>query len=403
MKNNKKKNRLKIFYFGLIASLGLNFLFIYVDVFPDLKRRLVKETYFEKSSWNDDMVRTIVNTSLQMFSSEDLLMPMRQFPNFISKLQNFKQDETSNIFYFPRAFLALGLIEYAIKSDDTALFYDTKMIFDDFYFNPNDKMSFELEYVDQVPLGLCALKIYKKTKEIKYKIFAENVFDWLNSKAKCIDGRDLVLYRDHHYDYLLVDTLGMICPFLVEYGKEFNVKRAFLLAVSEFDYFRDYGLDQSLRIPFYAINLEENIALGTNNWGRGMGWYAIALAAMVELEMCYDNSQNMGLYSAEAQAFFENIQKLSLNGLFSQFPGTSRKLDSSATTMLMYSGAKFIELKDKKPVWYKKAKEELSTLIKTNGKIGFCSGDTVSVNLYSKTFGESELSQGFLLLLLALD
>ncbi|MCE2612433.1 glycoside hydrolase family 88 protein [Flavobacteriaceae bacterium D16] len=329
-----------------------------------------------------------------MFSSEDLLMPMRQYPNFTSKLKHLKQDDKTSIFYYPRAYLALGLIEYAIESDDTGLFYDTKMIFDDFYFNPKDKMSFELEFVDQVPIGLCALKIYKKTKEIKYKIFAENVFDWLNSKVKCIDGMELVLYRDHH-DYLFVDTLGMICPFLVEYGKEFNVERAFSLAIAEFEYFQDYGLDHSVRTPFHAINLEENLALGPNNWGRGMGWYAIALAAMVELEMCCDNSQNKRLYSAEARAFFENIQKLSLNGLFSQFPGTSRKLDSSATTMLMYAGAKFIE-----PVWYKKAKEELSTLIKTNGKIGFCSGDTVSVNLYSKTFGESELSQGFLLLLL---
>lgn len=246
------------------------------------------------------------------------------------------------------------------------------------------------------------LKIYKKTKEIKYKIFAANVFDWLNSQAKCTEGRELVLYRDHH-DYLFVDTLGMICPFLVEYGIEFNVERAFSLAITEFEYFQEYGLDQSLRTPFHAINLEENLALGPNNWGRGMGWYAIALVAMVDLEMYRDNFQNKRLYAAEARAFFENIQKLSFNGLFSQFPGTSRKMDSSATTMLMYAGAKVIGKKGKKPVWHKKAKEELSILIKTNGKIGFCSGDTVSVNLYSKTFGESELSQGFLLLLLALD
>lgn len=161
MKNIKKKNRFRIFYLGLIASLGFNFLFIYVDVFPDLKRRLVKETYFEKSSWNDDMVRTIVNTSLLMFASEDLLMPMRQHPNFTSKLLSFKQDDTNSIFYYPRAYLALGLIDYAIESDDTALFYDTKMIFDDFYFNSKDKMSFELEYVDQVPLGLCVKNLQK--------------------------------------------------------------------------------------------------------------------------------------------------------------------------------------------------------------------------------------------------
>lgn len=403
MKKIKKKNRLRILYLVVIGSLGFNFLFIYVDVFPDLKRRLVKETYFEKGPWDDDMITTIVNTSSLMFSSEDLLMPMRQYPNFTSKLKHFKQDDKTNIFYFPRAFLALGLIEYAIASDDATLFCDIKKIFDDFYFNPKDKMSFELEYVDQVPLGLCALKMYKKTKEIKYKIFAENVFHWLNSKVKCIDGRELVLYRDHHYDYLLVDTLGMICPFLVEYGKEFNVERAFSLAITEFEYFQDYGLDQSLRTPFYAINIEENLALGTNNWGRGMGWYALALVSMVELEMCCNNSPNKRLYSAEAQAFFENIQKLSLNGLFSQFPGTSRKLDSSATTMLMYAGAKFNDVKEKKTIWFKKAKEELPILIQTNGKIGFCSGDTVSANIYSKTFGESELSQGFLLLLLALD
>jgi rhamnogalacturonyl hydrolase YesR len=399
MKNSKKKNWLRIFYLGIIASLGFNFLFIYVDVFPDLKRRLVKDSYFERSSWNDDMVGTIVDASLSMFSSEDLLMPMRQHPNLISKLKNFNQDDKTSIFYFPRAFLALGLIEYAIESDDTALFYETKIIFDDFYFNPKDKMSFELEYVDQAPLGLCALKMYKKTKEIKYKIFAENVFDWLNSKVRCINGKELILYRDYH-DFLLVDTIGMICPFLVEYGKEFNVQRAFSLAITEFEYFQDYGLDQFLRTPFYAINLEENLALGSNNWGRGMGWYAIALAAMVELELCCDNSRNKRLYAAEAETFFENIQKLSLNGLFSQFPGASKKLDSSATTMLMYAGAKFNEIKEKKPVWYKKAMAELPVLIKTSGKIGFCSGDTVSANIYSKTFGESELSQGFLLLLL---
>ena len=63
-------------------------------------------------------------------------------------------------------------------------------------------------------------------------------------------------------------------------------------------------------------------------------------------------------------------------------------------------GLSLLEKRKKNQFGIKKAKEELSMLIKTNGKIGYCSGDTVSVNLYSKTFGESELSQGFLLVLL---
>ena len=70
-----------------------------------------------------------------------------------------KYKNESRIYYYPRAFLSLGLIEYGIKND-TILLYKVKQQFDKYYVDENGAR-FEFNKVDQTPIGLAGLKLYK--------------------------------------------------------------------------------------------------------------------------------------------------------------------------------------------------------------------------------------------------
>ena len=380
----------KLFLWLAIGSILLNIVFFGIDMGPDVVQKLKGTEYLENTD-DREVEKLLVNASYKMFASRKLHMPWTRPRNFIEKVKALNLDEETRIFNFPRAYLALGLITYSANNDTILL----KKVIDQFdaYYVSEDGPKFDFTIVDQAPLGYAALELFKFTKKDKYKKMADQVFAKLKTMVVTDYGFPIFLYRSHQND-LLVDTLGMICPFLMEYGNYFGNEEALELARSQLDFFREYGLDHDNHLPFHAISLAEKEALGPNNWGRGMGWYMLALKSVAQYSDTI--SEKRYGFKEEADMFIKSMNLLKEGEMYTQFPGTSGDFDSSASTMLLY-GENVL-----RPNTYSK-REILSVFkkyIKTDGILDKCSGDAFGVNKYSLVFGESELSQGMLLLLL---
>lgn len=392
-----KKTYRFLFSTIVVISILINVLLLAVDIIPTLNEKISKHKYFT----NEDpeyIERKIVDAGYKMFLSPKTLMPWREHSNFMSKVKNLNAHRKDNIYGFPRGFLGLGLIDYSIKKD-TLLLGKVKKQFDEYYINEKG-FNFNINIVDQVPIGLSALKLFRHYKEQKYKAAADSTYLFIKSQIYIKDNKSIVLYRlsnkDEYNPQMLVDVLGMICPFLMEYGQQFNNKESLELSLSELSFFIDNGLESKSSLPFHSINLKTNLSFGPNNWGRGLGWYMFALSSI------YKNTDHQSdkhrKIEETSQLFLHTLSQLKFKGTFSQFPGTSLKFDSSASTMLIYGEC----LINPKSHTKQNIIDIFRPSIRTNGAIDFCSGDTYNVNVYSHEFGLSELSQGVLILLLSL-
>lgn len=381
-----------MFIYLFITSILVNLIFISIDILPGLRRniRKKKEVFIAKRQNKSDSVRQILEQSFEMADSRKTMMPMREQSHFISELNSlrwrlFKRDDL-DIYNYPKAFLFAGLTDYCISTQDSGLIQKVASSFDKFITNEG-KPNFHFNEVDQVPFGVASINLFRLTGEKKYKTFADFVYSklssWSDSESK------IVQYRRQGHSFYFNDVLGMICPFLVRYGHYFDKSEPVNLAFMQLNYFIKNGVNKDSYLPFHGIG-HNNIGLGPSNWGRGIGWYILALSEYLKF---YKEPSFLeyteGLFSTL------NAMKKS-DDTWSQFPGTSNKFDASTTTLIMYS-LNYIDLTS-----YSKT-QILNTLKKyiINGAIDSTSGDTYNINYYSRSFGYSELSQGVLLMLLS--
>ncbi len=368
----------------LAISAGANIIFIYVNIYPIIVSQFKRK--FNSKLANHIGFETykslVVKSALEMLKSKTVLMPESE--------RSFKEDIKSIIgkrrkhpyFYYPKAFLYSGITSIAGTESYKYILNDNLSYLNSFI-NEDGTPRFDITCPDQVPFGLAALDLYAITKAEKYKIFAGYIFKYIQDHF----SNEGMLYREN-ISSQLNDILGMICPFLSAYGAEFNDKSALEMALQQFNIYYKKGVDHATGIPSHGYNLESEVKVGSSNWGRGIGWYLLALAEL----------PNTPEIAEKSNFVYHTLKKLSLtSGGYSQYPGTSEAFDASTTVMVLY----FIK-KRGYPVNENDITTILASMTTKDGYLDNTSGDTYDLNVYSRTFGFSELSQGILLKLLSL-
>jgi rhamnogalacturonyl hydrolase YesR len=281
----------------------------------------------------------------------------------------------------------LGLTQYAISKKKPEIISEVTFEFDKFI-DLNGKPNFNLDKVDQVPFGLTSLLLYNFNNDEKYLKFADEIFSFIKDQ---IDNKQVVCYRSNIKVYFY-DTLGMVVPFLVEYYKIVNSSEALSIARHQLWYYiTNNGINKDNFLPFHGILRESSIQIGSSNWGRGIGWYLLGLSSFHKVT---------GEFELEFAGLLKTLNTLkNSEGLWSQFPGSSNFFDASATTMIMYS----MKNVDSNQFKNEEVLKLLKKYIAYDGSLLQTSGDTYSLNNYSKSFGKSELSQGLFLLILSMD
>ena len=208
-------------------------------------------------------------------------------------------------------------------------------------------------------------------------------------QSRVVDGT--IPYTPHSPKTRFVDAVGMTCPFLYLYGKTYDCPEAISLCIAQLSEYAEKGLHPTLGLPVHAFRLTDNAPLGVYGWGRGCGWYALALA---ELTRCGADVQTRAV--PFAKAVLSAQQK---TGAFSRQLLAERGTESSATAMLGH----FLAVQGAYlPVCRDAARNAMRSLVgatRKDGTVDMAQGDTKGVGFYSTRFMPLPAAQGFALLL----
>ena len=189
-----------------------------------------------------------------------------------------------------------------------------------------------------------------------------------------------------------VDTLGMVCPFLIKYHQLYGAPEMFELAKRQFDEFYEFGIHEKTDLPVHCFNPDSGMPLGVYGWGRGCGWLALAL------DECIGLLDGKDEYAAVLKERAEQLIKAVLHhqnddGSFSALLGVySSRHDSSATAMI---GGLLCRMGYREEA--EKCLAYLMSVTRRNGEVDFAQGDTMGIGNYSHRFDPMPAAQGFAL------
>ncbi len=217
----------------------------------------------------------------------------------------------------------------------------------------------------------------------------DEMFAFLSAQA----GEGTVPYDPRVPDKRFVDTLGMVCPFLALYAKTYDCPDALGLCMRQLSEYADKGINRTCGLPFHAVRVPSGAPLGVCGWGRGCGWYALALS---ELLRCGIDVTRQARVFADAL-----LPTQQANGAFSRQLLAESGGESSATAMLGHFFA--VLFRQTGETAYRDAAEKacafLRSVTRRDGQTDFAQGDTKGIGFYSLRMSPMPAAQGFTLLL----
>lgn len=252
----------------------------------------------------------------------------------------------------------------------------------------------QVKHIDVALLAYALLNITEKKDDIKCCM--DYVYNLILATKQ---DNETIPYRKGHNDIRYVDTIGLVCPFLVKYGLTYSCEDAISLAKKQIDEYYSFNHPQT-KTPPHAYNIKQKTPLGIYDWGRGIGWYILGITE------CYNLLQNdlfkksLEIKILELANILEPYQ-LQSGGFSSSIFIKSKGAESSATVLcgILFEQCYYIT-KNKR--YYNIANKTLTQLIKNtqrNGCIDICQGDTKGIGNYSTNFNYMPFVQGLALLL----
>lgn len=305
---------------------------------------------------------------------------------------NYKR---SAIQSWQEAALVLGLsAQYKKKKDE-----DIKKLIEKYILTKIDdsgNWKQKINESDGVILGYALIQLHWIDQQ-KYK----PAYDALWKLLLELKGEhETVSYKKFNTNYRYVDTIGFICPFLVEYGKQFQVPEAIDLAVKQIEEFNQFALYKDTFIPCHTYTLDTKMPVGLFGWGRGLGWYAIGLID------AWKALPSESTYKKQLESYvlkFANmaIQHQSDNGAWHWIiTAKESRFDSSTTATLAWflkQASQIMEIQKETSLASEKALAYLQQMTRRNGAVDFSQGDTKAIGVHSQEFDILPFTQGFVL------
>lgn len=386
MKNIFKKVLLGGAVLFLCLSLALNYIFYKADIEYWLAYKRIEEIESVPSpilgsvtQFHDELTRG----SLEFLKNEKRLkLPQYEDVSFWQRLKSGIKKEKEPIMGIIHAeqdgFMFLELLEDAITKDDKDRVEYLKSYFD------SHTLNLPFEHRDQSVEVISSLRLYDYTGENKYKLHADKMYEWLLSQ----NSEYGILYVPG-LKSSIVDVLGMIVPFLVEYSKTFNKPEAYNLALQQIEIYTKYGCDKETGMPAFAYNIDSpHIKIGRMNWGRGVSWYVIGLSYIDVTRLSLESQETINRLNNTLSAIWN------INHRFDHFIEDHTKkseMDLTAELPILYYLKKngIITLSQKKILEYSQYMHD--------GIMYNCSNSNSGIVEYGIAHGPMMLAQAFML------
>ena len=287
---------------------------------------------------------------------------MTTYPDsIVSKkfLQHMLQDKEGTdpgkraaVWNYEEAVTLKGIDRLWRKTGDDAYFVYMKKIIDHFIGDDGSIRTYlPLEYnSDQVTGGLILLTLYEKTKETKYKVAMDQLWEQIQWQPRTKEGG---FWHKYKYPYQMwLDGAYMLDVFYASYTKTFN-KNTFSDIANQLiwlsTHLKDpvtgllfHGWDESKKQPWSNPKTGQSPEI----WNRAMGWYTMALVDIIDLfpldhpkrpeliRILHTTMTSIARYQDKTTGvWYQIINKGGLKGNY---------LEASGSTMFAYAMAKSI-------------------------------------------------------------
>lgn len=212
-----------------------------------------------------------------------------------------------------------------------------------------------------------------------------------------IGSDGLLVYTSGRNKLRYVDTIGLVCPFLVLYDKIYGGNRYTTLALAQIDDYLENGLFKDSFLPVHAYQLNTGLPIGVYGWGRGTGWLILGMLDVFLLLEESEQKQKLKEKIKAAADSWLNFQRA--DGGFGVFIQDTDTYDSSATSIFAYFYLKCGNIFNDSQYTLagQKAISKLKLFTRRNGALDYCQGDTVDVGVFSQRFDILPFAQGMLL------
>lgn len=303
----------------------------------------------------------------------------------IPKKNIFKTNE----FFWPKSLLAMSLEQSYICEKNKK---DLDIL--ENYYCSWIKKGLKINYIDQSLNGYIMLFLYDLTKNEKYKKSLHSIFEYLFNYQK--KHNNSFPYRESKENIVLIDSVGMICPFLCRYGKYFKNKLAIDLAINHIINYFKKGFDSVTNLPYHGYDLSNCNKLGIRGWGRGIGWFLMGIS--YSLEYIPKNHKKYAFIKKKFKELIKEIIKYqNEDGSFSwQIIDLKGHADTSAVSMIFCAIQKVINLKILSKSYEKNCIKAFKYILsfKIKGRIFNCSTECKGINNYPQIYGSYYWSQG---------
>jgi rhamnogalacturonyl hydrolase YesR len=293
-------------------------------------------------------------------------------------------------FFWPTATLASALEAGYINMHKEDLL-DTLFFYYKYWASNGGKLYF----LDQIMNGYPLLFLSEIDNNKSNEELIKKMYNYIESYPRTSTGS--LPYRANNPETVLVDYLGMICPFLSRYGKEFSCEDASSLSAALLKDFFLNGMDDKTGLPYHGFKSSTHEKLGIIGWGRGVGWLLIG---MVDTLAFLDrDSEDFSLLADNLRLLINSTTKLQdANGFFKGMLNSGDgHVDTSATAMIGYSIKRAINLNilDNKFSCY--ADKSLDAILRStkDGLVLNSSAECQGLGKYPQRYESNLWGQGF--------
>jgi|LSQX01.1.fsa_nt_gb unsaturated rhamnogalacturonyl hydrolase len=253
-----------------------------------------------------------------------------------------------------------------------------------------------LTRLDECMMGWPIIELYLSTQDKKYANAAKEIYAFLDKTASTTKDGTLQYSADNPDDRL-VDSLGLVCPFLSYYGKVFNEPKAQELSVRMLKDFLEYGIEPRSGLPCHGFSTSRECPLGLIGWTRGAGWLMLGLTETI---------RHLPATSSYRQDLCDEFRKLTDTliswrkadgcwGWNANKPDCH--LDTSGSSMIAYSIERAIHSGFLDVSYYLVTDKALACLVKntrSDGLVDNSLGDSGGVGIYPQIYGPAAWAQG---------
>ena len=381
---------------GFLALLVLDLLIVGRDWMPRIERRLARQHMAD--TLNDEHYRQRLAEQSRNQLLADRAVPITDETRLLLLDDARRLGGDPLAFSWSQAMLAKGVLaadalEPSVANLKALRSYYNKMV------SPSGHLLRRCDRVDVTMHGSNLIQLAERTKDKRYRLAADEMASYLISRSSNEGG--LLAYTEK---LRLVDTLGMICPFLAEYGSRYENPKATALALRQLEDFVEHGVDPRTGLPFHGLNPDDECRpIGVIGWGRGAGWFGIGLVDT--LAWIDESHKDRPVLEDALRSLATGLRRYQRPaGGWGALVNVDSPYDSSATAMLAYVLEKGMRL-GILPRDYSRegtaAMDSLKHHTRSDGTVDFAQGDVMGLARHSGAFLPAPYAQGMACVALA--